>query len=105
MTLAPQSASWRTQVGPDRTWVRSRTVKRSSAREARGVGIFCTCRGEFRGVSLIRRERPGGQTFPDLAGVVYRGTARGIGSACEGGPPSLPSRQRDRSGKKGKSKG
>ncbi len=34
-----------------------------------------------------------GQTFPDLAGVVYRGTARGIGSACDGRPPSLPSRQ------------
>ena len=39
MTLAPQSASWRTQVGPDRTWVRSSTVKRSSAREALGNAI------------------------------------------------------------------
>src|SRR5262245_34912203 len=39
MTLAPQSASWRTQVGPERTLVRSSTVNRSSAREALGNGI------------------------------------------------------------------
>src|SRR6202035_2858261 len=39
MTLAPQSASWRTQVGPDRTRVKSSTVKRASAFEARGKGI------------------------------------------------------------------
>src|SRR5580704_16706346 len=39
MTLAPQSASWRTQVGPDLTRVRSRTVNRDSAFEARGKGI------------------------------------------------------------------
>src|ERR1043165_9939761 len=39
MTLAPQSASWRTQVGPDRTRVRSRTVKRERAVEALGLGI------------------------------------------------------------------
>jgi hypothetical protein len=39
MTLAPQSASWRTQVGPDRTRVKSSTVKRVSAFEARGKGI------------------------------------------------------------------
>src|SRR5258705_220389 len=63
MTWAPQSASWRTQVGPDRTWVRSRTVKRSSAREARGVGIFCTCRGDFRDVYLIPA---GGAGRPDI---------------------------------------
>jgi hypothetical protein len=31
MTLAPQSASWRTQVGPERTRVRSSTVKRERA--------------------------------------------------------------------------
>src|SRR6516162_4920053 len=43
MTFAPQSASWRTQVGPDLTWVRSRTVKRSSAREALGNGMWRTC--------------------------------------------------------------
>src|ERR1051325_5881996 len=39
MTLAPQSASWRTQVGPARTRVRSSTVKRARAFEARGTGI------------------------------------------------------------------
>jgi hypothetical protein len=39
MTLAPQSASWRTQVGPDRTRVKSSTVKRARAFEARGKGI------------------------------------------------------------------
>src|SRR5256885_181995 len=38
-TFAPQSASWRTQVGPARTRVRSSTVKRASAVEARGAGI------------------------------------------------------------------
>src|SRR5678815_1396033 len=42
MTLAPQSASWRTQVGPDRTRVRSRTVKRERAEEALGNGITRT---------------------------------------------------------------
>src|SRR5262249_50338956 len=42
MTLAPQSASWRTQVGPDRTRVRSRTVKRERAEEALGNGITTT---------------------------------------------------------------
>ena len=36
MTLAPQSASCRTQVGPERTRVRSRTVKRERAWEALG---------------------------------------------------------------------
>src|SRR4029077_2679153 len=40
ITCAPQSASWRTQVGPARTRVRSRTVKRSSAREPLGNGMF-----------------------------------------------------------------
>src|ERR1700730_2043530 len=40
MTLAPQSASWRTQVGPDRTRVRSSTVNRDRAFEALGVGIL-----------------------------------------------------------------
>src|SRR5262249_33720233 len=57
MTLAPQSASWRTQVGPARTRVRSRTVNRSSAREALGNGIFSApakcC--FFCGISLVRR--------------------------------------------------
>src|SRR5438552_16182079 len=35
---APQSASCHTQVGPERTRVRSRTVKRERADEARGKG-------------------------------------------------------------------
>src|SRR5659263_618560 len=39
MTLAPQSPSWRTAVGPERTRVRSRTVKRERAWEALGNGI------------------------------------------------------------------
>src|SRR6267378_1379088 len=39
MTLAPQSASCRTQVGPERTRVRSSTVKRDRADEACGEGI------------------------------------------------------------------
>src|SRR5579871_219493 len=39
MTLAPQSASWRTQVGPERTRVRSSTVNRERAFDARGNGI------------------------------------------------------------------
>src|SRR6476659_4763821 len=42
MTLAPQSASCRTQVGPARTRVRSSTVKRERACEARGKAIQTT---------------------------------------------------------------
>src|SRR5262245_1110406 len=61
MTLAPQSASWRTQVGPARTRVRSSTINLSSAREARGNGMWFHL--EFLG-------RP---TFPDLPALVYRG--------------------------------
>src|ERR1700753_3086627 len=40
MTLAPQSASWRTQVGPERTRVRSSTVKRDRACDACGIGML-----------------------------------------------------------------
>src|ERR1700730_2292543 len=39
MTSAPQSASWRTQVGPARTRVRSSTLKRASAWLAGGRDI------------------------------------------------------------------
>src|SRR5262245_49283651 len=39
MTFAPQSASWRTAVGPDLTRHRSRTVKRVRASEALGDDI------------------------------------------------------------------
>src|SRR5262245_8447297 len=54
MTLAPQSASWRTQVGPDRTRVRSRTVNRSRAVEA--FGREDLGRADFRGDSFARKE-------------------------------------------------
>ena len=47
MTLAPQSPSWRTQVGPERTRVRSRTVNRERAEEALGNGIVEAPAGEF----------------------------------------------------------
>src|ERR1700741_1733149 len=39
ITSAPQSASWRTQVGPARTRVRSSTLKRASAWLAGGRDI------------------------------------------------------------------
>src|ERR1043165_2289384 len=52
MQFAPQSASWRTQVGPARTRVRSRTVKRLSAVEALG--------NDMQGSG--RRCREGGQS-------------------------------------------
>ena len=70
ITLAPQSANWRTQVGPERTRVRSRTVKRSSAREALGNGISDNPIGGF----LLARRGRGGLTFPDIPGLVHRGT-------------------------------
>src|SRR6516162_7783977 len=68
ITLAPQSASWRTQVGPARTRVRSSTVNRSSAREALGKGIFRFCC-----TSLGPAERREGPTFPDIPPDVHRG--------------------------------
>src|SRR5258706_5030494 len=51
MTLAPQSASWRTQVGPERTRVRSSTVNRSSALEALGVDDLG--RADLRGEDFV----------------------------------------------------
>ena len=52
MTSAPQSASWRTQVGPARTRVRSSTVKRDSAFEA---GLW-DMGGDFLNVNgVVRR--------------------------------------------------
>jgi len=51
MTLAPQSRAGRTQVGPDRTWVRSRHGKAFRAqREAPWSRHFLHCRGDFRDV-------------------------------------------------------
>src|SRR5580704_674255 len=66
MTLAPQSASWRAQVGPARTRVRSSTVKRASAFDARGNGTACN--------SLVPRGEIAarGQNFSDPLDVVYR---------------------------------
>src|SRR5215472_13884954 len=75
MTLAPQSASWRTPVGPARTRVRSSTVNRSSAREALGNGIFSAPASSFRVccTSLGPAERRQGPTFPDIPPDVHRG--------------------------------
>src|ERR1700682_517963 len=59
MTLAPQSASWRTQVGPERTRVRSRTVNRSSALEAFGredLGRDDLMRDELARKDWVREE-------------------------------------------------
>src|SRR4051794_25509009 len=61
MTLAPQSASWRTQVGPDRTRVRSSTVNRARALDALGIGIGNTPAGGCRSEA----------TFPDKPCVVH----------------------------------
>src|SRR5205809_455679 len=55
MTLAPQSASCRTQVGPERTRVRSSTVKRERACEARGKGIEKPCFSGFSRVAKAAR--------------------------------------------------
>src|SRR6516164_10689327 len=75
MTLAPQSASWRTPVGPAQTRVRSSTVNRSSAREALGNGIFSAPARcfVFCGISLGPAERREGPTFPDIPPDVHRG--------------------------------
>src|SRR5579872_2898478 len=68
MTLAPQSASWRTQVGPDRTRVRSRTVKRERASEALEKGIRIHSKPDF----LPALDGFCGQTFPDKGRLVHR---------------------------------
>src|SRR5215831_12292397 len=88
MTLAPQSPSCRTQVGPERTRVRSRTVNRERAWEALGNSISmapeCLTWSQGRNV---------GPTFPDLPGLVHRSKRigrthflfiilRNIGSKC-----------------------
>jgi hypothetical protein len=81
MTLAPQSASWRTQVGPDRTRVKSSTVKRASAFEARGKGIAGASnagvpRAQSQPADFLPAAKvtigPQGQNFADLIAVVYR---------------------------------
>ena len=70
MTRAPQSASWRTQVGPARTRVRSSTLKRESALEARGNGTASTSRMSTQG------RIASGQNFPDPTRLVHRTPAR-----------------------------
>src|ERR1700704_3752557 len=67
MQFAPQSASWRTQVGPARTRVRSSTMKRDRACEARGKAIDGKSGREGGNRGKGRRE-PGfcliGQIYP-----------------------------------------
>src|SRR6266513_3047490 len=97
MTLAPQSASCRTQVGPERTRVRSSTVKRERACEARGKGIDKPSFSGFR----VGTGRPvwlnqSGADFQLLVQRPARGGHEGsasafwIGSAAarEGGNPA-----------------
>src|SRR5580704_17551101 len=64
MTFAPQSASWRTQVGPERTRVRSSTVNRASALEARGKGIAGVSNAGLSPPQFLPADRPGGPEFP-----------------------------------------
>src|SRR5579872_4361464 len=68
MILAPQSPSWRTQVGPDRTRVRSRTVKRERASEALEKGMRIHSKPDF----LPALDGFCGQTFPDKGRLVHR---------------------------------
>ena len=67
MTFAPQSANCRTQVGPERTRVRSSTVKRARAWLARGKGIEDVSRWQILRCLLGRRK----PTFPDIPAVVH----------------------------------
>ncbi len=72
MTLAPQSASSRTQVGPDRTRVRSSTVKRARAFEAWGKGIAGASNAVFLPATVFPSNTPEGRNFADLIAIVYR---------------------------------
>src|SRR5262245_31833229 len=91
MTLAPQSASWRAQVGPARTRVRSSTVKRASAFDARGkdkAGLH----------SAFRQNRRRCENLVDPSGVVHRLKRRSghLGGALSKGPrvAIFPARRR-----------
>ena len=72
MTLAPQSASWRTQTGPARAWVRSRTTRSSRAREAGCVHVTFSCglasiramMALARGVEVLRRRQDSSPRWP-----------------------------------------
>src|SRR4051812_30012758 len=79
MTFAPQSASWRTQVGPERTRVRSSTVKRESARDAGLNGMASALDRKGRRPCRPGRERSTGLVL----------TAPGLASKrCRERPPS-----------------
>src|SRR5216683_2949277 len=69
ITFAPQSASWRTQVGPARTRLRSRTVKRARAAEACGTAMPTTgINPRGRSTAAPRRTGPrGGLDGPEQA--------------------------------------
>src|SRR5580658_1216617 len=86
MTSAPQSASWRTAVGPARWAVRSRTVKPLSGSEGmwaspnrRDCGYATACPLRFASPSLSRHPR-----------------------ACPGDPKGTPGDGRDRPGHDGR---
>src|SRR3954469_4561930 len=65
MQFAPQSASCRTQVGPARTRVRSSTVKRLSAVEARGKDMRSSEQSDGAGQSRYRALLSTGFALPD----------------------------------------
>src|SRR5215471_15210043 len=58
ITSAPQSASWRTQVGPARTRVRSSTLKRASAWLAGWRDISYLVKGNFSGETVMQSPPP-----------------------------------------------
>src|SRR5260370_34325562 len=113
MTLAPQSASWRTQVGPERTRVRSSTVKRDKAagkvmeshRISSSFGshhhlavvdckaIVRPSRRALRALLRMRESIDGTNNFPHPEEAALRDAAK----AAPQGKPERPSRRtRDR---------
>src|SRR4029079_1437344 len=81
ITLAPQSASWRTQVGPERTRVRSSTAKRERAWAARGKDNSELRRAGQRSLPRTRSEVTPG-LFPfELPRFSYI-ARRGRGGRC-----------------------
>src|SRR5205823_6245805 len=79
MTLAPQSASCRTQVGPARTRVTSSTVKRARAFEPRGNGIANSPRNC---IQQDKNTAAAGRTSPIL---MVLSTGLGVCAICAGG--------------------
>src|SRR3954471_17678814 len=96
MTLAPQSASCRTQVGLARTRVRSSTVKRDKACEARGTAIrenSETVEGKNRRLSDARGAEP---VFSVRIAIVQQEIAvRAIEPAAIADHLGIPPRGRD----------